>query len=275
MDATHWDNLAPRYDGEVFSVLANDRGRRIERCIAEAGGPRRLASDLGCGPGRFLPLLSPHFRRVYAVDHSAQLIAQARTACAALRNVHYVVQDVAAAADLPQVHLALSVNALLTPSLELQRHTLDFYAEHVRPGGTLLLVVPALESAHLSRQMLIEWNLRDGATPAVAEREGFVSPSSQEARLARRGVFDTGGVPTKHFLREELMALLELRGFQIAEAIKLEYSWTTEFHNPPEWMRAPYPWDWLITAHRARVKSRRGLAAPSPIAETRRLIADS
>lgn len=258
MDARHWDELAPRYESEVFNVLAHDRGGQIARSIAASGGPRSIASDLGCGPGRFLPVLAQNFRRVYAVDHSAQLIEQAQAACRRLDNVHYVVADVAALAGrVPPVHFALSVNALLTPDLELQRDTLDVYAEHVRPGGMLLLVVPSLESAHLSRQMLIEWNLSEGATPQAAIHSEFPAASSTEASLARCGVLDTGGVPTKHFLREELIALLQLRRFRVQSVIKLQYPWTTEFHSPPDWLQEPYPWDWMVLAERQRARKRR------------------
>lgn len=254
MNADHWDRIAPAYDHEVFSVLANDTDRQIEQAIEVAGGARRIASDLGCGPGRFLPLLASRFRRVYAVDHSANLIDQARRNCADLTNVQYVVGDVARGADLPQVHLALSVNALLTPQLGLQRKTLDFYSEHVRPGGVLLLVVPSIESAHLSRQMLIEWNLREGHSPTEAIEDGFSDPSSREARETRQGVLDAGGVPTKHFLREELEAVLTQRRFRVELISKLEYPWTTEFHSPPEWMQSPGPWDWLVVARRRRTR---------------------
>lgn len=262
MNADHWDDLAPRYDEEVFNVLAHDREGRLARQIAAAAGPRRCASDLGCGPGRFLPLLAENFQRVYAVDHSPQLVAQAERHCAEYHNIRYLVADVAGLADrLPPVHLALSVNALLTPALDRQRQMLDVFAEHVRPGGTLLLVVPSLESAHLTRQMLIEWNLREGATSVAALREGFPDASAREAQDARQGVLEVGGVPTKHFLREELLALLQLRTFRVQEIAKLRYPWTTEFHAPPEWMQAPYPWDWMVVAQRQRPRLRSRRAA--------------
>ena len=252
MDAQHWDRLAPRYDGEVFNVLAHDTRSLISERIAAAGGPRKTASDLGCGPGRFLPLLARSFGHVHAVDHSAELISQARMNCRDLENVEYTVADVARVNELPRVHLALSVNALLTPSLEEQRRTLNLYARHVRPGGTLLLVVPSLESAHLSRQMLIEWNLSEGANPASAIRGESGPATAKEAKYFRQGVMDAGGVPTKHFSREELATMLGLRGFIVRETTKLEYSWTTEFHNPPQWMTHPGPWDWLVVARRKR-----------------------
>ncbi len=257
MDASHWDDLASRYDEEVFNVLAHDKEGRLAGEIAAAGGPRRIASDLGCGPGRFLPLLARNFQRVYAVDHSPQLVAQARRHGAGYDNIRYVVADLACLADrLPTVHLALSVNALLTPELDRQRQILDAFAEHVRPGGTLLLVVPSLESAHLARQMLIEWNLREGATSAAALCEGFPDATAQEARHARQGVLDVGGVPTKHFSQEELFALLQLRTFRVREITRLRYPWTTEFHAPPEWMQVPDPWDWMVVAQRQRPRLR-------------------
>ncbi|MFV0442448.1 MAG: class I SAM-dependent methyltransferase [Planctomycetaceae bacterium] len=256
MNSAHWDQLAPEYDSEVFSVLAHDRRGLIARAIAQAGGPRRIASDLGCGPGRFLPLLAANFRRVYAVDHSAPLIDQARHHCRELSNIQYVVADVSQAADLPAVHCALSVNALLSPAIDQRRQTLDFYSDHVHPSGTLVLVVPSLESAHLSRQMLIEWNFRTGATPSEAVEDGFESPSLSEVQLARQGVLDAGGVPTKHYLREELEAALSGRRFRIQTIEKLEYPWTTEFHSPPPWMQSPLPWDWLLIAQRRRAVRR-------------------
>ena len=63
---------------------------------------------------------------------------------------------------------------------------------------------------------------------------------------------DIDGVPTKHFLREELEAALDARGFKVEAIEKLEYGWNTEFEAPPRWMKEPYPWDWFVTARRMR-----------------------
>lgn len=257
MNAKHWDDLAPRYADEVFNVLANDRRGLIAGAIADAGNPKGLASDLGCGPGRFLPLLAPHFRQVLAVDHSAQLLKHAAAACSAFPNIEYVRADLSKPASrLPQVDCALSVNALLSPSLDLRRKMLDFYGAHVRPGGRLLLVVPALESAHLSRQMLIEWNLRSGLTPSAALRQEQLPPSADEALQVRQGVLELGGVPTKHYLREELESVLPMRGFEVEAITKLEYPWTTEFESPPDWLGPPCPWDWLVQARQSVRRTR-------------------
>lgn len=59
------------------------------------------------------------------------------------------------------------------------------------------------------------------------------------------------GVPTKHFLKEELNVLLAQKQMTVLEVKKLEYPWDTEFEHPPKWMKAPFPWDWLILARKS------------------------
>jgi hypothetical protein len=61
------------------------------------------------------------------------------------------------------------------------------------------------------------------------------------ARSVRDGVVETGGTPTKHYLREELELLLPELGHEICSIEKVQYHWNTEFDKPPSTMIAPYP----------------------------------
>lgn len=122
------------------------------------------------------------------------------------------------------------------------------YAEDVR-------LVPALESVALSDARLIAWNVRDGEPPAQVARETyFDQPPGRGPGLAH-GVVMTDGVPTKHYLKEELEFLLAERGFTITQMEKLEFPWATEFYNPSRWLRAPYPLDWFVVARKGRAAS--------------------
>ena len=56
---------------------------------------------------------------------------------------------------------------------------------------------------------------------------------------------DCGGIPTKHYLQAEITTTARRFHFSDLGIEKIEYPWNTEFHNPPRWMRAPFPWDWL------------------------------
>ena len=66
----------------------------------------------------------------------------------------------------------------------------------------------------------------------------------------RDGIARVGGARSKHFLEEELEVVFDESGLVAMEIEKVEYSWSSEFEDPPKWMREPYPWDWLISARK-------------------------
>jgi hypothetical protein len=37
---------------------------------------------------------------------------------------------------------------------------------------------------------------------------------------------------------------------KVLESHKLEYPWSRVFQDPPAWMGAPFPWNWLVVAER-------------------------
>ena len=251
VNRAYWNRMAARYEEEIFSVRRHDRAGRIAKLIRRQGGPGLDASDIGCGPGQFLPLLARRFRNVQAIDLSAACIAKARAAGAAWDNITYRTADLSApGVRLERADFALCVNVAIMPALAPRRRLLDAVCRHLRPGGHLVLVVPALESAMLVDFRLIECNLRHGLKPAAAVRSGFGrAPEAGRARV-HEGVVPIDGVPTKHYLAEELAVLLADRGLQVLDLEKIEYPWTTEFAPAPRWLRAPYPWDWLAVARK-------------------------
>jgi hypothetical protein len=46
--------------------------------------------------------------------------------------------------------------------------------------------------------------------------------------------------------------MLQHSGFEVVEAQKVEYTWATEFNNPPKWLTNPCPWDWLVVAKKIK-----------------------
>lgn len=252
MDRAYWNRMGRAYEAEIFSVLAHDQAGRIAAKVRQYGKRAHTATDIGCGIGHFLPMLSCRFRKVLALDISATCIARARQAHSTLANVSYRIADLARpGARLPPADFALCVNAAITPVAGPRNRLLDLACRHLRPGGHLVLVVPALESIFLTDFRLIEWNLRDGQPPARAAGAGFRAYRPVRRPRAHEGIVKIDGVDTKHFLREEVLALLAARRLRTLEVEKLEYPWSTEFTQPPRWMQAPYPWDWLFVAQKS------------------------
>ena len=66
-----------------------------------------------------------------------------------------------------------------------------------------------------------------------------------DADLSRREIDRT-----KHFLREELQVLFELKHFAVREESRVEYDWREEYEDPPAWMQQPWPWDWLFVVQK-------------------------
>jgi len=249
MDRTYWDDVAATYEDEIFSVHDHDTAGLIEERIARHGSPGRVAADLGCGIGKFTPLLARHFGEVHACDLSEKLLARARRACRAHDNVVFRQTDLGAEAHpFEPVDFVLCVNVLIAASLDARLRALRAVTAQVAHGGHLLLVVPSAESMLYTRFRMVDWSLRDGYDCATAIRENL--PRSGSLRSLYQGVRPIEGVPTKHYLREELQVLLEDHQMEVLEMKKLTYPWTTEFDNPPDWMSGPLPWDWLVVARR-------------------------
>lgn len=246
MDRFYWDRVAKSYESEIFQVYKQDRKKLIPRLIKKYGAKKKVASDLGCGIGDFLPLLSSTFKHVFAVDISQTCLRQAKKRNADCDNISYMKKDLSFPhTRLPKVDFALSVNAILCPSLPKRARIFDIIARHLRPKSHLVLVTPSIESTLLSYQRYIEWHKRDGeVSKALADMR-----KNAEVRLAE-GIARLQNVPTKFFLREELVVTLKKRKMKVLDIQKIEYPWKTEFQHPPRWMKSPYPWDWLCVAQK-------------------------
>ena len=246
---THWDRIAENYEEEIFSVIKHDRQGMVLNKIKKYSCPEGKASDLGCGIGHFLPALSPFFGQVFAIDISPKCIARAKTRFKELQNISYRTVNLAEQGErLPKVDFALSVNSILTSSLTKRNNMLDIICRHIKAGGQLVLVVPSLESALFTDYRLIEWNLRSGMAPGNAVRSGFRQHDGTDNPRLRQGIVKIDSVNTKHYLKEELVCILESRRMKVLEIKKIQYPWTTEFDNPPRWMEKPFPWDWMCVA---------------------------
>ncbi len=113
--------------------------------------------------------------------------------------------------------------------------------------GDLILVVPSLESKLYTNIIANRWNVDgDHGEKIESSKKAF-----ELAKNIKQGVTDIDKVPTKHYLKEELELLLTLEGFKVVSVEKINYTWKTEFNEPPKWLQEPFPWDWMCVAKKA------------------------
>jgi 2-polyprenyl-3-methyl-5-hydroxy-6-metoxy-1,4-benzoquinol methylase len=254
MDEKYWDRVARDYDGEIFDSLASDKGgvmlRHLDRFAAP--GPRGgTAFDVGCGVGKYAPALSKRFKAVHAADLSAECIRRAKAKHGDLKNVTFYKGDLSkssvAGGKPGQADFILCTNVLIMPSESMRAGILKRLAGMLKPGGGLLLLVPSLESSLYAHARRVEWMKRAPKT-RVTPSTTLTGPGGKDVL---KGLLGIDGVPTKHWLREELQVALRAAGFVVEAVDKVEYGWDTEFADPPRWMKDPFPWDWAVAARRS------------------------
>jgi SAM-dependent methyltransferase len=252
MNKSFWNSVARQFDEEIFHVLAGDRNRAILGHIERLRSTDAVAADFGCGTGRCLDALSPRFGKVYAVDFSNKCLDTAREKYAHLENVVFAQHDLAREkVKFDDVAFMLSINTLIMGSAKAREGIWSNLSRNVIKGGHLLLVVPSLESALFARSRVADWNLRSGRNNTRRAFQRFGNGNGHAQRYSiPDGVLNIEDIATKHYLKEELMVSLDRAKFEITDIDKVEYSWASEITDPPRWMTAPYPWDWLVVARK-------------------------
>ena len=245
MKQNYWEQVCRDYENEVVSVLDCDSRGLVQRRIETMRGVGARAADLGCGVGKFLPLLSDNFQSVEACDFTETGLKHSRDLCDSLgiTNVSFYRLDLTRdVVPFEPVELALCVNVLLMSSYDERMRSWRTVTNQVVEGGKLLLVVPALESIllaqHLERDQLLESGLDCEASVEQSLPEGSTMLDLHQ------GVHWVEGFPMKHYLKAELVHLFESHHFEVDEIHRLTYEIGGEKSES---------WDWFVVATRKRV----------------------
>ena len=247
MKRAYWEKIAPSYDDEIFDLLKNDSRALVRKAIRKYAGPAKSAIDIGCAIGKWLPVLSPQFKKVFAVDISANNLAIARRLHPHLDNIEYHRADMSGRNKVPACDLGICINAILTPSAKHRNNFFRSLTSCIKKGGHIIITVPSLESWLLTHIVQHKWKIDRSFFPAkTAAKEA----TRKWNNITQQGNADIDGVPHKHYLKEELDILLAKVEFKTVAFHKIEYEWSTEFHRPPQWLKEPRPWDWMVVAKR-------------------------
>ena len=250
-DALHWNSIADNYDQEIFNVFKNDKKKKLKKYLSKYANKENIAIDFGCGVGKALPLLSPLFKGIIAVDVSKKLISIAKSS--PHKNVIFMQVDLAGKKiNLPTVDFAFCCNVAMSDNIKRNLRIINNVLNALNSGGTALFVLPSYESASISVLSLIKWYEKEGTELADIPKDDLSLLRSQKKKHAREGILTIDDVPTKHYTVSELYSMFNTGNFSMQKLDRVEYSWDTEFNSPPAWMQEPYPWDWVVEVKRLR-----------------------
>ena len=239
--------MASSYQEEIFDVLQQDKKKLLVKAIKKYAKSTHSVIDIGCAIGKWLPVLSPLFKKVIALDISANNLKIAQQLYPTLPNVTYKRADMSAvSAKIPAAEFGVCINAILTPHAKDRAIFFSNLKKCIKKNGTLVLTVPSLESYLLTRIIQRQFGIDK---KAFAEKITG-KKALQKWILLMQGVGEIDQVPHKHFLEEELLLNLGKSGFNVIEIKKIEYPWSTEFNHPPSWLQSPKPWDWMVLAQK-------------------------
>src|SRR5437868_1680866 len=153
----HWSKAAASYEKEFIDPYLPDVKNPLKTYLSEHGdSASKTVADLGCGIGPLLPLLSHHYRRVYAVDFAAGMLKRSREASAGCANVEFIQANLTSL-HLPEpVDVAVAVNSLVMPDVRGIDLSLKCIRAALKPGGRFVGIVPAIDAVHYYTMLLVD-----------------------------------------------------------------------------------------------------------------------
>jgi SAM-dependent methyltransferase len=247
----HWSAAAGSYEAEYIDPYRPDIRNplpRMLRRLGERGGA--VVADLGCGIGPLLPLLAKAFRRVYAVDFAAGMLARARQTVLRRDNVTFLHADLTEL-QLPEpVDVAVAVNSLVMPDERDLDRSLQRIAAALRPGGHFIGIVPGMDAVHYYTMLLVDRALAAGQPLPAARKHAAHHADHAHFDLAF-GKFGYGGLEQHFWQPFEVRFRFRRAGLQLRLLRKLHLSWQ-QFAGAAELQQHPAPWDWVFVARRAK-----------------------
>lgn len=240
----HWNKIGVNYDDEVFDVFKSDRNQTLSKYFQKHANKKNDAIDFGCGTGKAFEYLAPAFRHVLALDISGELLKLAKTR--GYTNITYKRADLTrSGVKLPLAQFGLCCNVAILPEPDRNKAIFRTIARGLAPDGTALIVIPSLESIFYSSWRMIEWYKKEKVQPEDIPKDELLYYKGRTIDILQ-GIININGVRTKHYTAPELHVTAQESGLTVTALEKLEYDWSTEFTDPPDWLQGPYPWDWML-----------------------------
>jgi SAM-dependent methyltransferase len=245
----HWNTIGERYKDEIFDVFTNDKNQVLQRYFKKYANSKHTAIDFGCGIGKAFSYLCPLFGKVIGTDISSKLLAQAKKQ--PFKNIEIIKADLAKPSKpFTPASFAFCCNVIMLPEADKNAGIFRTIQQSLKKEGRAIIVIPSIESMMFSSWRLIDWYKQEGVeAKAISSSELNYFKGSKRDLVQGKVYID--GVPTKHYSREELEVITQKAGLTITAIEKIEYNWDTEFAEPPAWMGAPYPWDWMIECRKS------------------------
>lgn len=246
----HFWNALEKYDEEIISIFRDaEAARPLVETITRHIGPDTVVADLGTGTGNLLPYLKDA-KKVYAVDKSENMLAQARQRNYQ-PNVEFVCADIRELKLPVPAGLIVALNALWPTSLSDYSKLLAGIHRNLVEGGSLILVAMSFEAMLYYTNLHLAWRIE---CLGESEPDAYRFVTRKHAEIMNNMFGYVQPKPTllqKYWGKEELCERLDSQGFTVTESVKHMLPWLSYFPQEPEWIRQKTDlWMWRIEARK-------------------------
>jgi SAM-dependent methyltransferase len=248
--AESWSRAAERYEQEFIDPDKSGARNPLRPLLKNlAGSAHPIVADLGCGTGPLLPFLAEHFRQVLAIDFADNMLERARERCRDLPNIRFVQRSLTDLTGIgAPVDVAVAVNSLIMPDLDELHRVLAAIHGLLRPGGTFLGIVPAMDGVCYLTMLLLD-RARKRGMPQPAARKNAAQHGEHELFDFAFSEFRYRGL-VQHFWQPfEIPYRLRLAGFEKVRVKKLPLTWD-QCSCGGDLKEFPPPWDWFFHARK-------------------------
>jgi SAM-dependent methyltransferase len=246
--AHHWSQAAESYEQEFVDPYRADVRSPLQQALDRLPDRTvKVAADLGCGIGPLLPILAGEFRHVYALDFAEGMLARARETCRGLANVEFLQRPLTDLSSLAgRIDVAVAVNSLVMPVIPDLEASLQQIRLSLRPGGTLLGIVPAMDAVHYYTMLLVDRALARGL-PLEAARKNAADHNDHELYDFAFGQFRYRGLEQHFWQPFEVRYRLRRAGFRRIRLARVLLAWE-QFAWGSDFREQTPPWDWFFQA---------------------------
>ena len=253
-DREYWDSRAFDYKSKVLSPLYPGVKNPVWKFVDGLNSKQyERVADLGCGEGKFLGFLSRHFKEVWGIDWSKNMLHIAREKKKERKNVHLKRLDIRNLETFYGYFDAVfSINAIAPYDISVAEDMVKEIFKVLPAGGLFVATFPSFDTVLYQRELTYASYIEHGLSREEAwQKTDDYFVRRNKMNLEKGTYADDGVHEQKFFTENEIRSLLQSSGFKDIVTEKLLYPWEkSKRYGYGYFPDKPEIWDWFSVAYR-------------------------
>lgn len=247
MEEENWNLLAKDYHLQIISPFYGKVKNPIYRELSMIEDKEhKSVGEFGCGFFYLGRKLSKSFKSVYASDFSSEMVCIAKMRSRKYENVTIKKEDMRTMRHRNKFDVVIAVNSILMSSFNDIKRSLSNIYRSMKKEGTLLLILPSIESTLYHGMLLLHYELQ--------KRKESSAKRTAKRNFEKRkydlffGYYKDDGLVQKFYYKHEIKYLLMKSGFSKIKFKKVEYPWGEKISDYKPFPKEMPLWDWFVVA---------------------------